>query len=34
MLGSKSAEVRSLARRVRFTPQPVVARGDLRVWMF
>jgi len=34
MLGSKSAEVRSLARRARFTPQPVVARGDLRVWMF
>lgn len=34
VLGSRAAEVRSLARRVRFTPQPVVARRDLRVWMF
>lgn len=33
-LGSKAAEVRSLARRIRFTPQPVVARRDLRVWMY
>lgn len=34
VLGSRAAEIRSLARRVRFTPQPVVARGDLRVWMY
>lgn len=34
VLGSRAAEVRSLARRVRFTPQPVVARHDLRVWMY
>jgi hypothetical protein len=34
VLGSRAAEIRSVARRVRFTPQPVVARGDLRVWMF
>ena len=33
-LGSRAAEVRSLARRIRFTPQPVVARRDLRVWMY
>lgn len=33
-LGSRSAEVRSIARRIRFTPQPVIARRDLRVWMF
>jgi len=34
VLGSRAAEVRSLARRTRFTPQPVVDRGDLRVWMY
>jgi hypothetical protein len=34
LLGSRAAEVRSLARRVRFTPQPVIARHDLRVWMY
>ncbi len=34
VLGSRAAEIRSLARRVRFTPQPVVARHDLRVWMY
>lgn len=34
VLGSRAAEVRSLARRARFTPQPVVARSDLRVWMY
>lgn len=33
-LGSRTAEVRSLARRIRFTPQPVLARRDLRVWMY
>lgn len=33
-LGSKSAEVRSLARRVRFTPQPVLTRRDLRLWLY
>lgn len=33
-LGSKSAEVRSLAGRTRFTRQPVVARTGLRVWMY
>jgi hypothetical protein len=33
-LGSRAAEIRSLARRVRFTPQPVLARRDLRVWMY
>ena len=32
--GSRAAEVRSLARRVRFTPQPVVDRRDLRLWMY
>lgn len=34
LLGSRAAEIRSLARRVRFTPQPVVASSDLRVWMY
>lgn len=34
VLGSRAAEVRSLARRIRFTPQPVIARDDLRVWMY
>ena len=34
VLGSRAAEVRSLARRVRFTPQPVIARDELRVWMY
>lgn len=34
VLGSRSAEVRSLARRVRFTPQPSVARRDLRLWLY
>jgi len=34
VLGSRAAEIRSVARRVRFTPQPVVARGDLRVWLY
>lgn len=34
LLGSRAAEVRSLARRIRFTPQPVIARHDLRVWMY
>lgn len=33
-LGSRAAEVRSLARRPRFTPQPVVQRGDLRLWLY
>jgi len=34
MLGSRAAEVRSLARRIRYTPQPVVRRGDLRLWLY
>lgn len=34
ILGSRAAEVRSLARRVRYTPQPVVARPDLRLWLY
>lgn len=33
-LGSRAAEVRSLARRPRFTPQPVVHRRDLRLWLY
>ncbi|MFM7185025.1 MAG: hypothetical protein ACKO4Z_09670 [Planctomycetota bacterium] len=33
-LGSKAAEVRSLARRMRYTPQPVVTRPDLRLWLY
>lgn len=32
-LGTKAAEVRSLARRMLFTPQPVVRRADLRLWL-
>ena len=33
-IGSRGAEVRSLARTVRFTPQPVIERAGLRVWMY
>jgi hypothetical protein len=33
-LGSQAAEVRSVARVVRFTPQPVVQRPDLRLWLY
>jgi len=33
-LGTRAAEVRSLARRMRFTPQPVVQRPDLRLWLY
>jgi hypothetical protein len=33
-IGLQGAEVRSLARAMRFTPQPVVTRHDLRVWMY
>lgn len=33
-IGSRAAEVRSLARVPRFTPQPVVDRGGLRVSMY
>jgi hypothetical protein len=33
-LGTRSAEVRSLAGVVWHTPQPVVAHGLLRVWMY
>ncbi|MCE9629412.1 MAG: hypothetical protein K8S94_01650 [Planctomycetia bacterium] len=33
-LGTKSAEVRSVARVMRFTPQPVVQRPDLRLWLY
>jgi hypothetical protein len=33
-LGSQSAEVRSLARRMLFTPQPVVRCPDLRLWLY
>ena len=32
-LGTKAAEVRSLARRTRFTPQPVVRRPGLTLWL-
>ena len=34
MLGSHAAEVRSLARRIRYTPQPVVSRDKLRLWLY
>ena len=34
VLGSRAAEVRSLARGIRYTPQPVVNRGDLRLWLY
>ncbi|MEX0671467.1 MAG: hypothetical protein WD060_13530 [Pirellulales bacterium] len=33
-LGTRSAEVRSVGRRMRFTPQPVVQRPDLRLWLY
>ncbi len=33
-LGTKSAEVRSVARVMRYTPQPVVSGGDLRLWLY
>lgn len=33
-LGSRAAEVRSLAGRTRLTPQPVIDRTGLRVWMY
>lgn len=33
-LGTRSAEVRSVARVMRFTPQPVVQRPDLRLWLY
>jgi hypothetical protein len=33
-LGSRAAEVRSLARVVRFTPQPVLRLPDLRLWLY
>ncbi len=34
VIGSRAAEVRSLAGRTLFTRQPVVARSGLRVWMY
>ena len=34
VLGSRAAEVRSLARRPRLTRQPVADRRGLRVWMY
>lgn len=34
VLGAQAAEVRSLARRIRYTPQPVVTRPDLRLWLY
>lgn len=33
-IGSRAAEVRSLARVPRFTPQPVIDRAGLRLWMY
>jgi len=33
-LGSRAAEVRSLARRLRLTRQPVAERRGLRIWMY
>jgi hypothetical protein len=33
-LGSRAAEVRSVARVMRFTRQPVIQRGGLRIWMY
>jgi hypothetical protein len=33
-LGSRAAEVRSVARVMRFTRQPVIERGGMRVWMY
>ncbi len=34
MLGTKAAEVRSVARVMRLTRQPVVDRAGMRVWMY
>jgi hypothetical protein len=34
LLGTRAAEVRSLARVPRFTPQPCVRRDDLRLWLY
>jgi hypothetical protein len=34
VLGTRAAEVRSLAGVIRYTPQPVVAHDRLRVWMY
>ena len=34
MLGSRSAEVRSVARVMRLTRQPVIERDGVRVWMY
>lgn len=34
VLGSQAAEVRSVARLVRYTPQPVVERDGLRLWLY
>jgi hypothetical protein len=33
-LGSRAAEVRSVARVMRFTRQPVIERNGVRVWMY
>lgn len=33
-LGTKAAEVRSVARVTRLTPQPVIERAAMRVWMY
>lgn len=33
-VGTKAAEVRSLGRVLRHTPQPVVHRDDLRLWLY
>ena len=33
-LGTKAAEVRSVARVMRLTHQPVIDRAGLRVWMY
>lgn len=33
-LGSRAAEVRSLARRMRFTPQPSTAITGMRLWLY
>ena len=33
-LGVQAAETRSLAGRMRFTPQPVIDRQDLRLWLY
>ena len=34
VIGSRAAEVRSVARVMRFTRQPVIERRGLRIWMF